>query len=175
MLLFFCDGSRMEEKTTQQRSGRVPREQNQSKRSPRGRDELNLAEFPLCCIADRLEPGQKTLRFEDRTWDAGRREMITRQLTITGADEYGLPTALDDEVLLGLIQVSKLADFTDRRVNFTRYQLLRLLGWRDESKSYDRIARSLNRWVGVTLYYQNAWWTARTAAGWTKSFIFSTM
>jgi len=129
-----------------------------SRRSQKGKDELNLAEFPLCCIADRVKPGQKTLRFEDRTWDEGRGEMITRQLTITGSDEYGLPTALDDAVLLGLIQLTKLANFADRRVCFTRYQLLRLLDWTDESKSYGRIEKSLNRWVGVTLYYQNAWW-----------------
>jgi hypothetical protein len=60
--------------------------------------------------------------------------------------------ALDDEVILGLIQLSKLQSFSNRKVNFTRYQLIKLLGWRDESKSYDRIEKSLNRWVGVTLY-----------------------
>ena len=71
-----------------------------------GRDELNLAEFPLCALAHRLRPDQKTLHFEDRVWDELRRETITRQLTITGSAAYGLPTALDDEVLLGLIQLT---------------------------------------------------------------------
>src|SRR6185503_1200604 len=125
---------------------------------PDARDELNLAEFPLCAIADRLAPEQKTLTFEDRTWDSNRGEMVVRQLTVTGSDEYGLPTALDDEVLLGLIQLSKLQCFCDRKVQFTRYQLLRLLGWGDDHKSYGRLEKSLNRWVGVTLYYKNAWW-----------------
>ena len=37
-----------------------------------GRDELNLAEFPLCALAHRLRPDQKTLRFEDRVWDERR-------------------------------------------------------------------------------------------------------
>lgn len=123
-----------------------------------GKDELNLAEFPLSAIADRLDPDQKTMVFEDRVWDRNRGEMVTRQLLITAADEYGLPTARDDEVILGLVQLSRLQGFADRRVPFTRYQLIRLLGWRDESKSYERIEKSLNRWIGVTLYYQNAWW-----------------
>ena len=123
-----------------------------------GRDELNLAEFPLCALAHRLRPDQKTLQFEDRVWDERRGATITRQLTITGSDAYGLPTALDDEVLLGLIQLTKLRDFADRKVSFTRYELIGLLGWRNESKSYERIETSLNRWTGVTLYYQNAWW-----------------
>ncbi len=123
-----------------------------------GRDELNLAEFPLCALAHRLRPDQKTLRFEDHVWDERRGETITRQLTITGSDAYCLPTALDDEVLLGLIQLSKLSQFAERTVRFTRYQLIALLGWRPESKSYERIEASLNRWTGVTLYYQRAWW-----------------
>ena len=71
------------------------------------KDELNLAEFPLCAIADRLQSGQTSLSFEDHVFDVARGEMVTRQLTITGSEEFGLPTALDDEVLLGLIQVSK--------------------------------------------------------------------
>ena len=123
-----------------------------------GKDELNLAEFPLSAIADRSNPDQKTMVFEDRVWDRNRGEMVTRQLLITAAEEYGLPTARDDEVILGLLQLSRLQGFADRRVAFTRYQLIRLLGWRDESKSYERIEKSLNRWIGVTLYYQNAWW-----------------
>lgn len=122
------------------------------------RDEMNLAEFPLCALAHRLRPDQKTLRFEDRVWDQGQNAMVNRQLTITGSDAYGLPTALDDEVLLGLIQLTKQHGFADRKVPFTRYQLLRVLGWRDESRSYRRVEDSLNRWTGVTLYYQNAWW-----------------
>src|ERR1700677_4421373 len=114
-----------------------------------GKDELNLAEFPLSAIADRLQPDQKTLVFEDRILDVGRGEMITRQLTITASDHYGLPTAADDEVILGLLQLSKTQDFADRKVSFTRYQLIQLLGWGDEGKSYERLEKSLNRWVGV--------------------------
>lgn len=123
-----------------------------------GRDELNLAEFPLCSLAHRLRPDQKTLRFEDRLFDKQRGEMITRQLTITGSDAYGLPTALDDEVLLGLIQLTRLCGFADRKVPFTRHRLLEILDWRNDSKSYARVEASLNRWTGVTLYYRNAWW-----------------
>ena len=123
-----------------------------------GRDELNLAEFPLCALAHRLPAERKTLRFEDRIWDKGRADYVTRQLTVTGSDAFGLPTALDDEVLLGLIQLSRQGGFADRKVSFTRYQLIRLLGWRDDTKTYDRLEESLNRWTGVTLYYRNAWW-----------------
>lgn len=122
------------------------------------KDEMNLAEFPLCSLAHRLNPEVKTLRFEDRIWDKGRNQFIVRRLTITGSDVYGLPREKDDEVLLGLIQLTRARGFADRKVPFTRSELIRVLGWRDDSKSYARIEESLNRWTGVTLYYDNAWW-----------------
>ena len=122
------------------------------------KDEMNLAEFPLCALAHRLNPEVKTLRFEDQIVDKSTGKSITRQLTITGSDAYGLPTEKDDEVLLGLIQITRLHGFKERKVPFTRQELIRMLGWRDDSKSYARIEESLNRWTGVTLYYDNAWW-----------------
>ena len=123
-----------------------------------GKDELNLAEFPLSSIADRHDPDQKTMVFEDRIFDERRGEMITRKLTITASDQYGLPTALDDEVMLALVQVSKLQKFTGRKVSFSRSQIIGMLGWGDSGRSYDRLETALNRWVGVTLYYEKAWW-----------------
>ncbi len=123
-----------------------------------GKDEMNLAEFPLSAISDRLDPDQKTLVFEDRIFDQQRGEMITRKLTITASDEYGLPTAIDDEVMLALVQVSKLQKFGNRKVSFSRFQIISMLGWGDSGRSYNRLETALNRWVGVTLYYEKAWW-----------------
>ena len=84
--------------------------------------------------------------------------MITRRLTISASDKFGLPTSLDDEVILGLIQLTKQNRFADRKVNFSRYQLIQILGWRHEGRSYERLEKSLKRWLGVTLYYDKAWW-----------------
>lgn len=122
-----------------------------------GRDELNLAEFPLGTLADRAAPDQKTLVFEDKIWDESIQGLVTRQLTITASDKYGLPTATDDEVILGLVQLTKLQKFKERKVYFSRYQLIQLLNWRNEGRSYERLTESLNRWIGVTFYYKNAW------------------
>lgn len=122
-----------------------------------GRDELNLAEFPLTALADRIPSSRRTLCFEDRVWDERTGQSVLRRLTISASDHDGLPTALDDEVLLGLIQVTRRQGFRERRVDFSRYELLQLLGWRDEGKSYRRLDASLRRWLGVTLYYENAW------------------
>jgi hypothetical protein len=131
-----------------------------------GRDELNLAEFPITVLSDRVPEGMKTLVFEDEVFDQQAGEMVKRRLTITGSDAYGLPTAVDDEILVALIQLTKLSNgFSNRQVHFTRYELLKLLGWNDEGRNYERIEESLNRWVGVTFFYDNAWWN-REAKSW---------
>lgn len=126
---------------------------------PRYRDELNFAEFPIAAVSDVVPDNQKTLEFTDEIFDPSSGKTVARTLTITAADKFGLPTALDDEVLLGLIQLTSEQEFRDRRVHFSRYGLIKLLGWRDESKSYKRVEDSLNRWAGVTLQYRKAWWS----------------
>jgi len=123
-----------------------------------GRDEMNLAEFPVAVLADRAPAGLKSLVFEDQVWDQGQNRPVTRRVTVAASDTYGLPTALDDEVLVGLIQLTRRAPKLSRQVFFSRYQFIDLLGWRREGKSYRRLEMSLKRWAGVTLYYDNAWW-----------------
>ena len=114
-----------------------------------GRDEMNLAEFPIALVTDRRSTDQKTLYFED---EHGR-------LTVTGSDAYGLPTAMDADVIVALMYLTKLRnDFTETKVQFTKYELIKLLNWRDESKSYHRLDLSLNRWTGVLLVYDKCWW-----------------
>ena len=109
-------------------------------------------------MTDRIPDGQTTLVFEDRL---ERRDSppIVRRLTIMGTHKHGLPTSLDDEVLVGLIQLTKRrSNFTDARVQFSRYELIELLGWPQSGQSYRRIEEALHRWVGVVLMYENAWW-----------------
>jgi hypothetical protein len=123
------------------------------------RDELNFAEFPLASLSTSLPKDQKTLEFTDEIFDKSLNKRIQRKLTITASDKFGLPTAMDDEVILGLIQLSGKSYFKNRRVFFTRYELLKLLNWPDATRSYRRLEESLNRWLGVTLYYEKAWWS----------------
>lgn len=134
---------------------------NNGKRRPlgTGRDELNLAEFPITVLTDKVPKGLKTLSFSDQIRDQGTGETVLRKVTITGSDIYGLPGPLDMDVLLCLIQLTKLTNnFTNPEVSFSRGELLRLLGLPDSGKHYRRIDESLRRWLGVTLYYENSWW-----------------
>jgi len=130
-----------------------------SKQQERFKDELNFAEFPLASLSDHVPENQKTLVFVDTIFDEARNQPVTRKLTISASDEFGLPRARDEEVILGLIQLTNRQCFKERKVYFSSYELIKLLGWNDGAKSYKRIEEALKRWLGVTLYYDRAWWS----------------
>jgi replication initiator protein A len=114
-----------------------------------GRDEMNLCEFPIALLTDYPPEGVKTLVFEDQHG----------KLIVTGSDAYGLPTAPDSDVIVALIQLTKLRnDFTALTMEFTQYELLKLLGWPDQTRYYRRLRESLRRWVSVSLHYDGCWW-----------------
>ena len=122
-----------------------------------GRDELNIAEFPITLLTDEAPPDVKTLTFRDQIVDRG--ETINRSVTITGSDKYGLPRPVDMDVLLCLIQLTKKEnDFSKPEVSFNRGDILKLMGLIDSGKNYARVDESLRRWLGVTLYYDKSWW-----------------
>lgn len=123
-----------------------------------GRDEMNLVECPLSAVADRFLDGRKTVVFTDQVWDKDERAFVNRELAISGSDRYGLPTARDEDVLLACLQLTRLADFQSREVQFTRYELLKLLRWPIDNNYYKRLATSLRRWKGVTLYSDRAFY-----------------
>lgn len=121
------------------------------------RDEMNLAEFPLTVLSTRSDPKVKTLEFRD-TQRLKNGELIEREWIITGADKFGLPTSTDDDVVLGLIRLTMDQGFRDRKVYFTRYELLQILRWSSEGRSYSRLTRSLDRLSGVRIRSTNAFY-----------------
>ncbi len=135
-----------------------------------GRDEMNLAEFPITLLTDRVPKDQKEAIYQDEIYDERSGLTLTRKLTIQ-AGNYGLTTAADDEVILALIQITKQKNnFTQRRVPFSRLELIRMLDWPTHGASYERILLSLQKWTSVYLQYENAWRDNRAKAWTTKGF-----
>src|ERR1700732_5401058 len=110
-----------------------------------GRDELNLAEFPISAIGNRFDPSVKTILFQDVAFDKASGETIRRKLTITASDQYGLPTAPDDEILLGLLQLSRIQNFEARSFQ-NRYMRL----------SYGRFAIHRGNLIGSAASFVDA-------------------
>jgi len=121
------------------------------------RDEMNLAEFPLTVLSTRADPKVKTLEFSDqlRTKNG---DIVERKWIITGADKFGLPTSTDDDVILGLIRLSMDDGFRNRKVYFSRYELLKALRWSTEGRSYSRLTKSLDRLSGVRIRAANSFY-----------------
>ena len=132
-----------------------------------GRDEMNLAEFPIALLTDRVPKDQTEAVYQDEIFDERTGRTLARKLTIQ-AGGRGLTTAIDDEVILALIQITKAKNgFSTKKVEFTRFELITKLGWPNAGTSYDRIELALDRWTSVYLKYENAWRDNRTKA-WTS-------
>ncbi len=123
-----------------------------------GRDEMNLSEFPIAALSDRGRQGETTLEFSREERDPTTKEWVTRKLTVEGSRKYGVPTAKDEEVALGLIQLTKIKNgFETPLVRFSQLELLRLLGWGTESSDYRRLGKAFDRLVAVRFHYENSW------------------
>ncbi|HEY3398412.1 MAG TPA: replication initiator protein A [Armatimonadota bacterium] len=125
-----------------------------------GGDEMNLAEFPFALLADRQSPGLTSLEFSDTIRGPGG-EAVTRVWTVTGAEEFGLPVASDEEVYIALMEVTREQGFATRSIHVTRYDLINRLGWPDKGQSYRRLRGAFDRLLGVTITAQRAFWDRR--------------
>lgn len=126
-------------------------------RARQGKDEMNLAVFPIAALSVRVPKNVKALKFED-TIQGDNGKMVKRTWTVQGGADCGLPTAGDEDVYVALMELTRQQGFNDRRVNFSRYELARRLGWSPCGKTYKRIEQALLRLANVNIYAQNAFW-----------------
>ena len=136
-----------------------------------GKDEMNLAEFPISVVAEAAPPGQLTLSFSDTIRDKSTGDLVDRSVTVHGTEEWGLPAAQDDDVMIGLLQLCYLSGWP-KTLRFTRYQLCRILKWSVGGASYQRIYKALHR-LSTTNYNYRYAWRDRTNQEWIPSQVFS--
>lgn len=137
----------------------------------KGKDEMNLAEFPIAVVAESAQPGQLTLEFSDTITDRSTGAAVERRVTVHGTEEWGLPAAQDDDVMIGLLQLCHLAGWP-KRICFTRYQLCKLLQWSVGGASYRRIYQALHR-LSTTKYNYRYGWRDKANQEWIPSLVFS--
>jgi plasmid replication initiation protein len=122
-----------------------------------GRDEMNLAEFALGLASDRNLKNVKTIERKQSIINPdGKR--LDQTWTITGSDQHGLPRAGDDDVLLALLKLASDQGLQERVVHFTRYELMQILDWPTNGRTYKRIESSLDRLAGVRILAKNSFW-----------------
>ncbi len=144
-----------------------------------GRDEMNLCEFPFSTLSERNQ-GRSLLRYEIEQFDRRLGQTVRRTLTVKGDPEFGLPTEKDEEIYLGLLKYShNYNGFAHPEVWFSRSALFELMDWPKSDWAYARLAKGMQRLVGVRLSYQNLWrdnrdkqWRDQGAFGILESFEF---
>ena len=123
-----------------------------------GWDEMNLAEIPFFILTDRMSKnGETKIKHECTIVVNGK--AVTQQWIINGSQEFGLPTAADARTYLALLRLTEdRNNFNDPRVEFTRLELIELLGLPNDGRSYQRIDQSLLRLRNLSFDFINSWW-----------------
>ncbi|WP_197529379.1 replication initiator protein A [Botrimarina mediterranea] len=119
---------------------------------------MNLAEFPLSTIGERPPAGVDRLVFEDEATDPDTGERCLRRVTVLGQAPFGLPTSVDDEVLMGCLRATKEAGFESRRVDFEPASFLRAMRWKTDGPAYARLRRALDRYSTISVVSEGAYW-----------------
>jgi hypothetical protein len=128
-----------------------------------GRDEMNLAEFPLALLAGRFNAGELTFTRERQlTLPDGSK--LQQSWMVTGAPKFGLPQPSDEDVLLALLKIACDHGFESPLVHFTQSSLLALMHWRDQGWYFDRLEQALSRLKTTSILARNAFWNNATKA-----------
>lgn len=127
------------------------------------KDELNLIEYPWTALW-KHEDATTVISHE---WDVPHPMLPGKTVRalwrVAGDPELGLPSASDLRVYLVLMELTRDQGMP-QIVTFTRYDLLKRLGWPDERKRYESLRLAFRRLTGVRISAQNAFRDGRTRA-----------
>jgi hypothetical protein len=129
-----------------------------------GRDELNLADFPISVLQRQQPLDERGDKLDSATYQASRYDREARQRTqqrviLETSSRHGLPTPADENVVLALLYIAKHThNFAEPVVRFAPRQLFKIMGWAPNSRSYDRLRQVLRRLQALVIRYENSWW-----------------
>ena len=131
-----------------------PRKKSEIQQS-NGRDEMNLAEFPFATLTRR--DNRRAIAYEGRVVDKNGNHH-RQEWVVTGNSILGLPTEFDERTFVALMAVTAMRGLENRKVPFSVYQILKIMGLTDSKRDYQNVEVSLKRLVGVTIYSDGAFW-----------------
>ena len=128
-----------------------------------GRDELNLIDFPIGVLSFKqpLDPMGNRLSelvFTVSNYDNTLGEIVPKRLTTRTSSRHGFPTPKEEQLLIGLMLLTRVKNnFTHPRVEFRPGELYSLMDWPNDSTSKRQLRVGLDRLQGVNLKYENSW------------------
>ncbi len=92
-----------------------------------GKDEMNLADFAICVIGSSAGASPTTIERSQKLKIGD--GFIEQKWILTASSQYGFPQTADDDVLLALIYLASEARLQFQKVESTRYELRKIMGW----------------------------------------------
>ena len=142
-----------------------------------GRDELNLIDFPIGTLSNKQpvdSDGNRVteLVFTVNNFDEDLGSVVPKRLTTRTSSKHGFPTPKEEQLLVGLMLLTRVKNnFMQPRVEFRPGELYSLMNWPNDSTSKRQLRVGLDRLSGVKLKYENSW---STSSGQTYEKEFST-
>jgi hypothetical protein len=116
-------------------------------------DELNLATFPISVLDKKAQQSKQPLVFRDTVDYNG--EALERKWKVFPHPELGFPGPIDDDVLMALLELTR-EQGGSKKVYFSRYDLLKRLGWSINATYYNRLEVSFKKLAAVRVEAMNA-------------------
>lgn len=131
-----------------------------------GRDELNLIDFPIGTLSNKQpvdSSGNRVaeLVFTVNNFDDDLGCVVPKRLTTRTSSKHGFPTPKEEQLLVGLMLLTRVKNnFSNPRVEFRPGELYQLMNWPNDSTSKRQLKVGLDRLSGVKLKYENSWSTS---------------
>lgn len=126
----------------------------------RGKDEMNLAEFPFASLRRRGDSRTSIVYEGWQTGPDGNR--YPQKWIARGLSDLGLPTEFDERIYVALMAITHQQPEPARKTPFSVYQLAKVMGLSKGRVTYSRIEESLDRLVGLTLKCEGAFYNIVT-------------
>lgn len=120
-----------------------------------GKDEMNLAEFPIAKIG--RNDKRLIIEYEGQTVDKTG-TVRHQKWVVSGSAQFGLPTEFAERILVGLMTLTAQNKFEERKVPFTIYKLLKMLGLTHNKRNYQAVVKALRQLVAVTISSEGAFY-----------------
>lgn len=134
-------------------AGRIGHERSASDLVRVAFDEFNLATFPISVLDKKAQSSKEPLQFNDTiTWNG---ERVERMWKVFPHPEKGFPGPIDDDVMMALLELTR-EQGGSKKVFFSRYDLLKRLGWPINATYYTRLETSFKKLAAVRVEAINA-------------------
>jgi len=119
-----------------------------------GRDEMNIAEFPITALT--RKPNFKPVTCENEIEIKGQK--IKRKWILSGDLRFGTPIATDEDTVMAIQKYLSDLRYTTDTVKYKTYEFLKLVKWRIGADSYLRHDLSLLRLFGSSISAEYAFY-----------------